>query len=152
MALQSRLADSPAALFPCRSFARFPSVSASTWGQGRVVAYGHERYIGDAQMDSPLGKLVRNSIVWGAKGKTAGIRVATTDSAFNTGILARLVSNVRGWVQAVLALCQQQHAPAVPAHRLTPRHALPICRTRRCSPVSAWWRLHPSAPPASTCC
>lgn len=40
------------------------------------------------------GKFVQNAIKWAAGGKASGIRVATSDAAWSTGVLARLVANV----------------------------------------------------------
>lgn len=40
------------------------------------------------------GKFVQNAIKWAASGKASGIRVATSDAAWSTGVLARLVANV----------------------------------------------------------
>lgn len=70
-----------------------PFIAAGTYGRGRVVAFGHEAMLAEADLSSSLGRLVRNSVQWAAGGKAAGVRVATNDGGWANGLLARM----EGW-------------------------------------------------------
>lgn len=97
------------------------------------------------------GKFVQNAVKWAAGGKASGIRVAVTDSSWSTGVLERLVANVRvggegegarasgsegqrhqqlhrGHVRSVALSC-----PSLGRLKLTRLQSL--CRTRPCLPA-----------------
>lgn len=68
-----------------------PLIAAGTYGKGRVVVFGHEAMLG-ADLSTGLGRLVRNSVLWAAGSKTAGINLATNQGGFAGDLLARLES------------------------------------------------------------
>lgn len=65
--------------------------SATTYGAGRAVHFGHEGMLGTCCPASGLGRLARNAVSWAGGGK-ATIRVAST-SGF-TGLATALASFV----------------------------------------------------------
>ena len=85
-------------------------VAAARWGKGRVVAFGHGGYLGEAPAETGRGRLLANAIAWAARGSEApgvaalragarleGVDVLTWDGA---DVSAATEEEVRAFVRS----------------------------------------------------
>lgn len=83
-----------------------PIVSATVWGDGVAIHFGHEGMLGACCADTGLGRLLLNAAEWAAgapsaarrrrlSGTAAPIRIAGYPNWVTQGIVAALVAKVR---------------------------------------------------------
>ena len=73
-----------------------PIISVSKYGHGRLLHAGHEGILFHGNLaSSGLGALMKNAALWASSNKTAGIRVAGSESGLTSGLVQQLADSVR---------------------------------------------------------